>query len=117
MAALYFATSERFGIDELLSRVASLPREDRWDALARSAMRDDLYAVLEGLTRVVDESTDAGRTPAERLDEWCEANATALQRSGTAIAGITQLDEAGIAPLSVALRTLRGLVRSGSASS
>jgi len=115
VAALYFATSERFDIDVLLSRVARLPREDRWDALARSAMRDDLYAVLEGLTRVVDESTDADKDPAERLDEWCAANAAALQRSGTAISGITQLDETGVAPLSVALRTLRGLVRSGSA--
>ncbi|GAB48485.1 NAD-glutamate dehydrogenase [Mobilicoccus pelagius] len=116
IAALYLATSERFDIDVLLSRVARLPHEDRWDALARGAMRDDLYAVLEGLTRVVDESTDPGKSPTERLDEWCAANATALRRSGTALSGITELDDPGVAPLSVGLRTLRSLVRSGSAS-
>ena len=47
VAPLYFVVSERFGIDLMLGRVTSLPRDDRWDALARGALRDDLYAVLE----------------------------------------------------------------------
>ena len=48
---VYFRMSERFGIDGMLTRVARLPRDDRWDALARGALRDDLYAVLEAFTR------------------------------------------------------------------
>ena len=35
------------------SRITALPRDDRWEALARGALRDDLYAVLEALTRSV----------------------------------------------------------------
>lgn len=116
VAALYFATSERFDVDVMLNRVARLPREDRWDALARGAMRDDLYAVLEGLTRVIDDATDSSAQPSDRLDEWCTANATSLERGATALADIAALEDPGVAPLSVALRTLRGLVRSGSAS-
>ena len=52
--------SERFGIDAMLTQVTRLPRDDRWDALARGALRDDLYAVLESLTRSVIDASDAG---------------------------------------------------------
>ncbi|GMA38998.1 NAD-glutamate dehydrogenase [Mobilicoccus caccae] len=117
LAALYFATSERFDVDVMLSRVGTLPREDRWDALARGAMRDDLYAVLEGLTRVIHETTDTSADTAARIDEWCAANSTALERSRTSLADIAELESPGVAPLSVALRTLRGLVRAGSVTS
>ena len=53
VAGVYYYASEKFTIDEMLTRVSKLPRDDRWDALARGAMRDDLYAVLESLTRSV----------------------------------------------------------------
>ena len=63
VAPVYFATSEQFGIDGMLSRVTRLPRDDRWDALARGALRDDLYAVLESLTTSVLEASDPARPP------------------------------------------------------
>ena len=53
VVGVYFLTSEAFSIDAMLSRVTMLPREDRWDAMARGALRDDLYAVLESLARSV----------------------------------------------------------------
>ena len=53
VAPLYYLVSERFGIDTMLGKVTRLPRDDRWDALARGALRDDLYSVLESLTRAV----------------------------------------------------------------
>ena len=59
VAPLYYLVSERFGIDAMLGKVTRLPRDDRWDALARGALRDDLYAVLESLTRSVIEVGDA----------------------------------------------------------
>lgn len=48
-----FLVFERLLIDDLLTRVTHLPRDDSWDALARMALRDDLYAVLNQLTRTV----------------------------------------------------------------
>ena len=36
VAPLYYLVSEQFGIDAMLVKVTGLPREDRWDALARS---------------------------------------------------------------------------------
>src|SRR5262249_56120672 len=50
VAGVYFVLSDRFRIDELLSRVSALPREDRWQSLARMALRYDLYAALAALT-------------------------------------------------------------------
>ncbi len=113
VAAVYYLTSEKFSIDDMLSRVSKLPRDDRWDALARGAMRDDLYAVLDALTRSVLATSEAGAAPAVRFEQWADANKDALTRARTALAGIERLDHAGIAPLSVALRTLRGVLRGG----
>jgi glutamate dehydrogenase len=115
VAPVYFAVSEQFGIDAMLTRVTKLPRDDRWDALARGALRDDLYAVLEALTKVVLEGSSADSTPAERITAWSEANAESLIRTRAALSGIERLENPGIAALSVALRTLRGVIRSGAA--
>ncbi|MHB8187030.1 MAG: NAD-glutamate dehydrogenase [Dermatophilaceae bacterium] len=115
VAPVYYATSEQFGIDVMLTRVTRLPRDDRWDALARGALRDDLYAVLESLTKSVLDGSSTGSNPKDRIAAWSEANAASLIRTQAALAGIERLDNPGIAALSVALRTLRGVIRSGAA--
>ncbi|HWI33794.1 MAG TPA: NAD-glutamate dehydrogenase [Lapillicoccus sp.] len=113
VAGVYYYASEKFGIDDLLTRVSKLPREDRWDALARGAMRDDLYAVLESLTRSVLVASDGGDAPAKRFEYWADANRDALKRAKTALHDVERLDNAGLAALSVALRTLRSVLRTG----
>ena len=115
VAPVYFATSEQFGIDSMLNRVTRLPRDDRWDALARGALRDDLYGVLESLTKSVLDISKPGSAPNDRIAAWSEANAEALARAKIALSGIERLESPGIAALSVALRTLRGIIRTGSA--
>ncbi|WP_427383381.1 NAD-glutamate dehydrogenase [Janibacter sp. G56] len=116
VAQLYYVVSEDFGIDRLLASVSDLPREDRWDGLARGALRDDLYAVLEGITRSVIEAAPAqsGQDAAARYEAWQGANGESLQRVRTSLSGIEGLDAPNIAAISVALRTLRSVVRSGS---
>jgi glutamate dehydrogenase len=117
VAPLYFLLSERFGIDGMLTRVTNLPRDDRWDALARGALRDDLYAVLESLVRSVMDASTPGGQPSHRYEEWASANAESLTRARTALSGIERLDKPNIAALSVALRTLRSVIRAGAATS
>jgi glutamate dehydrogenase len=53
--------------------------------------------------------------PKERTLAWSETNAEPLARANAALAGIQRLDNPGISALSVALRILRGVIRSGSA--
>jgi glutamate dehydrogenase len=115
VAPVYFATSEQFGIDLMLNRVSGLPRDDRWDSLARGALRYDLYAVLKALTTSVLDSSASDLAPKERTAAWSESNAESLARANAALAGIKRLENPGISALSVALRILRGVIRSGSA--
>jgi glutamate dehydrogenase len=107
----YFRLSESFSIDSMLSRVTNLPRENRWDAMARGALRDDLYSVLIALTHSALEVSDRGATPAERVEQWFALNAEALRRAQTSLAAIDRMSHPGIAALSVALRTLRTVTR------
>jgi len=115
VAPVYFATSEQFGIDAMLTRVTKLPRDDRWDSLARGALRYDLYAVLKALTTSVLDGSSPSMAPKERALVWSEANEESLARANAALAGIQRLENPGISALSVALRILRGVIRSGSA--
>ena len=114
VAPLYYLVSERFGIDAMLSKVSALPRDDRWDALARGALRDDLYSVLESLTRsVIEVGGGAGTDPAPQWEAWEKANKDSIARVKTSLTAIRRLDRPNIAALSVALRTLRSVIRVG----
>ena len=117
VAVLYFALSERYGVDVLLARIAELERGNRWQALARGALRDDVYAAMEALTLAVLRQTPAGEDAVERIADWEVANAAQLARVGQTLEEVRRMDTGDLASLSVALRMLRGLVRSGSASS
>ena len=114
---LYFMVSERFGIDVMLNKVSKLPREDRWDGLARGALRDDLYGVLESLTEaVIATAPDADISkPEVAFDAWAHHNHNTLQRARSSLMEIERMESPNIAALSVALRTLRSVLRSGAA--
>ena len=119
VAKVYFGVSEGFRLDDLLTHVSNLPREDRWASLARGAMRDDIYGVMRGLTRTVLEGTSLeGQEHAdavERVGAWMTQHRAALVRTSSVMRTVSDMDEPDLAPLSVALRTLRGLVRQGAA--
>ena len=53
VARVYLTLSERYAVDAMLTRISGLERQDRWQALARAALRYDLYAALEALTTAV----------------------------------------------------------------
>lgn len=119
---LYFLLSERYTIDELLNRVALLNRQNRWNALARAALRDDLYAALESLTTVViehdveaarAEHTDVTKHAMTMIESWEAANTTQLQRVRGTLKEVQDLEVADLATMSVVLRQLRAVVRTG----
>jgi glutamate dehydrogenase len=109
IAEVYFVLSERFRVDDLLSKISELPRDDRWQTLARMALRYDLYAALAALTAEVLDATDRGGAE-DRVTEWEQANATAIARSRNAISEFGD-SNADLAALSVLLRQIRTLVR------
>jgi len=114
VAGVYFGLSEKFQVDELLTRISLLPRDDRWQTLARMALRYDLYAALAALTVEILNATpsDAGAT--ERVHLWEQRNASAV---GQTLRAIGEVDgaRADLAAMSVLLRQIRTLVRTAAA--
>ncbi|MDR7157729.1 glutamate dehydrogenase [Arthrobacter sp. BE255] len=111
IASVYYTVFNRFHADSLLERISSLPRQDRWQALARAALRDDLYSTVSDMTMAVLECTDSGLAPADRLKDWESQNAEQLGRAKSMFDEVNSLEADDMASLSVALRLLRSIVR------
>ena len=115
LAPVYFATYDRFKVDELLGLISDLPRSDRWEILARQALRGSLYETAAGLALSVAEgakgdfSTVDGAQKA--LATWIEEHPTRVGNIDRILKEIGEaaLDVTGhprLAVVSVALRTL-----------
>jgi len=114
VARVYFVLSDRFRIDDLLSKISALPREDRWQTLARMALRYDLYAALAALTAEVLASSEPTAAAEDRVLAWEQRNASTIARARNAIGEVDD-SRADLAALSVLLRQIRTLVRASAA--
>ncbi|TDB70332.1 NAD-glutamate dehydrogenase [Micromonospora sp. KC723] len=114
VASVYFVLSDLFRVDSLLSKISLLPREDRWQTLARMALRYDLYAALAALTAEVLDSTPDSLSGQDRVREWEQSNATSIHRARRAMGEFDE-SRADLAALSVLLRQIRTLVRTSAA--
>lgn len=94
-----------------MDRIIELPRADRWQSMARASIREDLYAAHAGLTLDVLSVGDGASTPEQRFKAWEEKNASILGRSRTTLDEIQSSDAFDLANLSVAMRTMRSLLR------
>jgi glutamate dehydrogenase len=108
-AEIYFDLAERLQIARLRDQIIALPRDDRWNTVARGTLRDDLYAAHAALVRDVLTVTLPG-TPEERLANWFGRNAPAVRRATQTLAEIWETDRFTLATLSVAVRAIRALV-------
>ncbi|PVE18579.1 NAD-glutamate dehydrogenase [Arthrobacter sp. Bz4] len=113
IAQVYYAVYDRFAVDNLLERITTLPRRDRWQALARAALRDDLYSAIADMTVSVMKASSSmeGAEAGDRLVAWEQQNAEMLERARHMFAEINRLERDDMASLSVALRLLRSIVR------
>jgi len=109
IADLHFALSEQLSVDDILNAVTLLPREDRWSALARAAMRHDVYAALAAITSSVCRDTDPSLLATERMSAWAAKNPERLERARSTFSEALSRDPIDLATLSVALRVMRGL--------
>ena len=112
VARLHFALGERLGLPDLVTRILALPRDDRWQTMARAALRDDVYAVHAQLTR-----PGAARHRSRRGVRWPSGSGLGGRRRGGRHTGpppssseICSDDTADLARMSVGLRVVRGLL-------
>jgi glutamate dehydrogenase len=107
---LHFSLGERLGLPDLVSRILALPRDDRWQTMARAALRDDVYAVHAQLTSQVLRDTDDDESIASRIQEWEDGDSVVVSRAATTLEEICADDNADLARMSVGLRVVRGLL-------
>ena len=111
VAEVHFGLGQRLGLDRLLTRIIELPRDDRWQTMARAALRDDLHSVHAQLTAQVLTNDQASTASARDLvASWEKANA-AVPDSVKLLRSITG-SRSDLARTSVGLRVVRGLLPS-----
>jgi len=112
-AEVYFDLADRLQITRLRDRITALPRDDRWNTMARAALRDDLYSAHAALAADVLGVTGPG-SPDQRLAAWEERNDSAVRRAAQTLTEIWETDRFTVATLSVAVRAVRTLVTASS---
>ncbi|MEU0602533.1 NAD-glutamate dehydrogenase [Streptomyces sp. NPDC006393] len=114
VAEVYYDLADRLSITQLMDRIIELPRADRWQSMARASIREDLYAAHAGLTADVLAVGNGTSTPEQRFKVWEQKNAPILSRARTTLEEIHGSDAFDLANLSVAMRTMRTLLRTHS---
>ena len=113
VARVYFLVEERLGCGVLRNGVTQLPRNDRWNALARAALRDDFFAAHRDLTAIVLASDTEAFSPEALVDGWLDARGPLARGAQRLVEEIRASGTGSLAQLSVALRELRNVAHQG----
>ena len=105
VAEIAFCLAERLGLDQLHDTIVALPQHDRWETMARAALRDDLLGVHGELTSAV--LVDPSRPAMEQVDEWMLRTPGIAQKVATL--GMV-CEEPGVVRMSVGVRLVRSLL-------
>jgi glutamate dehydrogenase len=103
VGAVYFQVGDVLRLDWLRDRITALPRADRWQTLARQALRDDLYRQHAALTACVLNENGA-------VDAWMARNPAQVRRYLALVDDIQVGGVEDVTTLSVALREVRDLM-------
>jgi glutamate dehydrogenase len=112
VGAVYFGLGERLELDWLSARIEVLPRDDRWQTLARAALRDDWAALRAALTaEVLAHCGEPGAVGIpDAVENWIAEHRTAAERFLLVLDDIRGVANPDLATLSVAVREARALV-------
>ena len=113
VAAVYHAVGARLQLQWLRDEITALPRDNRWQTLARASLRDELYALHSALTQEALQTGGPGLEPDARADEWYALNRVGADRSLQVVSDIRMGGLSSLETLSVALREVRNLIQSG----
>jgi glutamate dehydrogenase len=115
VAAVYFTLGDELRFDWLREHIVALPRDDRWNTLARASLRADLAAKQRSITA---EILAAGSPPGDvesgfavgpLIDAWIDAHRVVVEHYRQIITDMKG-KEPDIAVLSVALRVAGDLI-------
>jgi glutamate dehydrogenase len=109
VARLYFALGGRLDFPWLRARVAGLPAESHWQALARAALRDDLATLQRHVTADALRSAGGKGELGDTIAAWEQANRALLERFRQVQADLRAQKTIDLAMASVAMRELRNI--------
>jgi glutamate dehydrogenase len=115
VARVHFKLGEYLALGRFLERIVALPRTDRWQTMARAALRDDLHAVQTALTAQIIQNTEDGKDTKARVKAWAATDAVVVSRARETLQEIVGSDTFDLARLSVGLRVVRSLLRAETA--
>ncbi|MEN9460530.1 MAG: NAD-glutamate dehydrogenase [Pseudomonadota bacterium] len=110
VAVVHFNLGNTLKLNWLRDHVSALPRDNRWTALSRSALRDELYKNHRALTSLVIKSSPPNTAPELQLAQWMQQNQGAMLRCQQTLNEIGKIANPDLSMLSVALREIRNLV-------
>src|SRR5437588_3790761 len=106
----YFAIGSQIALTWLRDRILELPRANRWQALSRAALRDDLYSLHRELTKEVLEAAADDADAEAAIDAWRAQNEAAVERARGLLDDIRASRSYDTTTLPVALREVRNLI-------
>jgi glutamate dehydrogenase len=109
VTAVYATVGDHLHVDWLRDRIVDLPRDDRWQALARLALREDAYGEHRAVTAALLAGTDPGFDAETAFKVWAAGNRPRVDRVLAILDDIRAHGVFDISTLSVALRELRSL--------
>ena len=109
VGAVYYRIGDALELHWLRDQIVALPRENRWQALARAALRDDLCAQEAALTADVLRIECDNEAPKARIDAWMKRNRVAGTRCRQVLSDLKVGGSSDFAMMSVAMREIRSL--------
>jgi glutamate dehydrogenase len=107
----YFTLGAEIVLTWLRDRIIELPRANRWQALARAALRDDLYSLHRSLTQEVLDVAGKNDDAEAAISNWRKRNQAAVNRCLGILDDIKASRVYDTTTLPVALREVRNLIR------
>ena len=112
-AAVHFELGEQLRLDWLRQRILELPREERWEALARGALRDTLHTVHASLAASVLVTGEPGTSGRDQVHRWLGRTVSTTNRCVRILDDVACTGRADLATLTVALREIDALAQAG----
>lgn len=110
VAGLYYTLNAHLNVDYLLTAITALDDTERWNALARLALRDDVYSSMRLLTLDVLSGSSPAETAEAKIADWETTNTSRLTRARAVLAEIYTSNAVNLATLSVAARQMRAMI-------
>jgi glutamate dehydrogenase len=108
-AQAYFDIGERIGLAWIKEQIDTLGAEGHWQAVARSTLSDNLYALQRKITGAV--LACKGRDAGARVDSWTQRHAAAVESLKRIVVDLRTGAAPDFATLSVALQAVRRLAQ------